>query len=115
MTEQELREKIARKLCELKGLNWEYIDENYKRLFGQATPRESYRSDANEIMPLIKSACWLKGEQELPKNPYPDSIKFHISHNVYDDTQQDILKAGFKACREWEKECAIATPESQRR
>lgn len=50
------------------------------------------------IMPLIKSTCHLKGEQELPTLPGARGIRFQ----GFLCGQDSLIKANFKPCREWE-------------
>ena len=49
----EMREKIARKLCECDGFNYDSLDKNRVRLFGQTKVRKDYLTRADQIIKLI--------------------------------------------------------------
>ncbi len=62
-----------------------------------------FRTD--EIMALIKAACWPKGEQELPRNPFMHTLHinptFPCKACAVEEYIEMLDKRGWKACKEW--------------
>jgi len=116
MTELELRDKIKEFVVTIRA---DVIYDNKSV--------RCFENRIDDLMVLIKQACWLKGEGELPKNPYPKEIftmdieesgKFlretigdamttatsgALGRLVYSNCQDDYDEQGFKPCLEWDK------------
>jgi len=95
MTEQELREKIAKYLfdicrnCNTSGT--EFYSQNPSQELVDTVEADCYR-EVSHILTLIKEAGYVKlaDDQSLPEKPfYPDK-------SIYCETQQDMLKAGWR-------------------
>ena len=105
MTEQELREAIAEKLARLDNWDWDQLCDE-----GRGYEKPLFRRRADEIMSLIKSACWLKGEQKLPTPRsfiHTKSTDKQSLEEIFKEGQMlmlELISDNFKACQEWEKE-----------
>lgn len=103
MTEQELREQIAKELA-FQTLQDEKLTTKSKVWAWVVKERfvDEWLGKTDKILALIKEVCWLKGEQELPESPWPHTLHACI-HCIIEDYQNSVVKAEFKPCQEWEK------------
>ena len=96
MTFDELREKIAKMLCQQFGEDtWDTLP--LKRPSGRASYlglyKEQFYPMADRILTLFREAGWvqLAEDQTLPL-----SDRRGLAHQGYTQAQQDMLKAGFR-------------------
>ncbi len=64
----DLREKIARKRCEMDGWKWDGLDEVHKRFYDGKTKSDYYR-EADQLLALIKEAGY-KSREEVHKSEF---------------------------------------------
>ena len=72
MTENGIREQIARLLCKQDGWNWEDLQDVANQYY-DAKVESDYLRDADAIL-AIPAIAIVDREAELPKNPYPESV-----------------------------------------
>jgi len=108
MTEQELREAMYKYLKFQSALVFpeckHYTLEEEENIYSAIT---------HQLMSLIKSSCYPKGERELPENPYHPNPLREYDHQItdagkigYAEAQQDMLQpdangVSWKPCRKW--------------
>jgi len=110
MIEKELTEEIAKTLSQQEGCNWEQMLDRYVGL-NQDVAKSYYYRRADELMSLIKSACWLKGEQKLPAPRsfiHTKTTDKQSLEEVFREGQMlmlELISDNFKPCQEWLVTC----------
>ena len=104
MNEAELREALAKTLfegcrpCTHTEKQWENLD---------VVEKEEFYPDADKILLLIQEHCYLRGERELPGNPFHYLAEGH--YDGYKEAQRVMLQpdsngVSWKPVKEWGNE-----------
>ena len=87
MTEyEELRIKIAKRICAYDGYGWEYTE-------------ASYLSVADQILSIIAERCWFKGDEQMPKTQIQTLRKDIVAR-----ARGELIELGWRPVKEIKKE-----------